>query len=181
VVHRLVTTLLDERLDPAEGLVVLYHERWEQERAIDELKTHQRERPVLRSRTPAGVVQELYGLLLGHFVVRSLMQEAARRRGLDPDRLSFTAAVKVLRCRLPECPRSRRGRGRWHAALVAEVGEEVLPPRANRINPRVIKRKMSNWLKKRPEHLRYPQPTNGFPARDRVTVVSRFHCIPAVS
>lgn len=161
-VHRLVTTLLDERLDPAEGLIVLYHERWEQELAIDELKTHQRERPVLRSRTPAGVVQELYGLLLGHYIVRVLMQEAAGRRGLDPDRLSFTAAVKVLRCRLPECPRSRRGRGRWYAALLEEVGEEVLPPRADRINPRVIKRKMSNWLKKRPEHLSYPQPSKEF-------------------
>lgn len=160
--HRLVTTLLDERLDPAEELIMLYHERWEQELAIDELKTHQRERPVLRSRTPAGVVQELYGLLLGHYVVRALMQEAAARRGLDPDRLSFTAAIRVLRCRLPECPRSRRGRGRWYAALVEEVGEEVLPARRDRINPRVIKRKMANWLKKRPEHLGYPQPSKDF-------------------
>jgi hypothetical protein len=46
-------------------LIVLYHERWEEELTIDELKTHQRERPVLRSQTPGGVVQELYGLLLG--------------------------------------------------------------------------------------------------------------------
>ncbi len=40
-------------------VVVLYHERWEEELTIDELKTHQRERPVLRSQTPAGVVQEI--------------------------------------------------------------------------------------------------------------------------
>ncbi|HEY2156751.1 MAG TPA: IS4 family transposase [Isosphaeraceae bacterium] len=161
-VHRLVTTLLDERGDPAEDLIVLYHERWEQELAIDELKTHQRERPVLRSQTPAGVVQELYGLMLGHYVVRALMQEAAGRRGLDPERLSFTAAVKVLRCRLPECPGSRRGRGRWYEALLADVGEEVLPKRRDRINPRVIRRKMSHWLKKRPEHRNYPQPSKEF-------------------
>ena len=63
--HRLLTTLLDETLDPARALILLYHERWEEELAIDELKTHQRERPVLRSQTPGGVVQELYGLLLG--------------------------------------------------------------------------------------------------------------------
>jgi hypothetical protein len=161
-VHRLVTTLLDARLDPAEELVVLYHERWEQELAIDELKTHQRERPVLRSQTPGGVVQELYGLLLGHYVVRALIQEAAQRRGLDPQRLSFTAAVKVLRCRLPECPGSRRGRGRWYESLLAEVGEEILPERRDRINPRVVRRKMSNWLKKRPEHRNYPQPVKEF-------------------
>ena len=79
--HRLLTTLLDERLDPAATLIVLYHERWEEELTIDELKTHQRERPVLRSQTPGGVVQELYGLLLGHYVIRVLMQEAAASKG----------------------------------------------------------------------------------------------------
>jgi hypothetical protein len=160
--HRLLTTLLDPESDPAETLIVLYHERWEQELAIDELKTHQRERPVLRSQTPRGVIQELYGLLLGHYVVRVLMQETAKRQGIDPQRLSFTAALKILRCRIPECPRSREGRGRWYQALLSEIGEEVLPERRNRINPRVIKRKMSNWKKKRPEHRRYPQPSKEF-------------------
>jgi hypothetical protein len=126
------------------------------------LKTHQRERPVLRSQTPAGVVQELYGLLLGHYVIRVLMHEAAASRGIDPQRISFTGALKILRCRLPECPASRRGRSRWYHNLVAEIAEEVLPQRRDRINPRVIKRKMSNWKKKRPEHRHYPQPTKGF-------------------
>jgi hypothetical protein len=161
-VHRLLTTLLDPGPDPAEALIVLYHERWEQELAIDELKTHQRERPVLRSQTPRGVIQELYGLLPGHYVVRVLMQETADRQGIDPRRLSFTAALRILRCRLAESPRSRAGRGRWYRALLSETGEEVLPERRNRINPRVIKRKMSNWRKKRPEHRHYPQPTKEF-------------------
>jgi hypothetical protein len=160
--HRLLTTLLDEALDPAEALVVLYHERWEEELTIDELKTHQRERPVLRSQTPGGVVQELYGLLLGHYVVRMLMQEAAKQEGIDPRRLSFTGALKILRCRLPECPASDRGLRRWYRDLVAEVSEEVLEERRNRINPRVIKRKMSNWNKKRPEHRHHPQPHKEF-------------------
>ena len=162
--HRLLTTLLDDKLDPAKALIVLYHERWEEELTIDELKTHQRERPVLRSQTPAGVVQELYGLLLGHYVIRVLMQEAAATQGIDPRRLSFTATLKILRCRLPECPKSERGLHRWYQDLVAEVAEEVLKKRRNRINPRVIKRKMSNWKKKRPEHRNYPQPTKEFGA-----------------
>ncbi len=106
--HRLLTTLLDERLDPAETLIVLYHERWEEELTIDELKTHQRERPVLRSQTPGGVVQELYGLLLGHYVVRVLMQEAAVTQGIDPHRLSFTAALKSSGV---GCPSARRAVG----------------------------------------------------------------------
>jgi hypothetical protein len=160
--HRLLTTLLDEDLDPARTLIVLYHERWEEEVTIDELKTHQRERPVLRSQTPGGVVQELYGLLLGHYAIRVLMQEAAKSQGLDPQRMSFTGALKILRCRLPEAPASRRGRSRWYHDLVAEIAEEILPERRDRINPRVIKRKMSNWRKKRPEHRHYHQPTKGF-------------------
>ena len=160
--HRLLTTLLSATRHPAKRLILLYHERWEEEVTIDEIKTHQRERPVLRSETPAGVVQEIQGLLLAHYVVRVLMSEAARQEGLPPRRLSFVGALKVLRCRLPECPRSRAGLRRWYEEVLAEIAEEVLPERRNRINPRVIKRKMSNWKKKRPEHRHYPQPTKKF-------------------
>jgi hypothetical protein len=160
--HRLLTTLLSAARHPAQRLIGLYHERWEEEVTIDELKTHQRERPVLRSETPAGVVQEIQGLLLAHYVVRVLMCEAARRDQVPPRRLSFTGALKVLRCRLPACPKSRAGLRRWYDDLLAEIAEEVLPERRNRINPRVIKRKMSNWRKKRPEHRHYPQPTKKF-------------------
>lgn len=167
--HRLLTTLLDANLDSAETLIQLYHERWEEELAIDELKTHQRERPVLRSQTPAGVVQEIYGLLIAHYLIRVLMQEAAAKQGVDPQRISFTDTLKILRCRLPECPRSERGRRQWYHQLITEIAEEILPPRRNRINPRVIKKKMSNWEKKKPKHRRYPQPQKEF--RDAVVVL----------
>lgn len=160
--HRLLTTLLDARRDPARALIELYHERWECELAIDELKTHQRQRPVLRSQTPAGVVQELCGLLLGHFVVRALMAEAAARQAISPRRLSFTGALQILRCRWPECPRGERGRRRWYEALVREVGQERIEARRDRVNPRVIKRKLSKWPKKRPAHHRHPQPQKKF-------------------
>jgi hypothetical protein len=167
--HRLLTTLLGAAKRPAKRLILLYHERWEEEVTIDEIKTHQRERPVLRSQTPGGVVQEIQGLLLAHYVVRVLMSEAARANGLPPRRLSFTGALKVLRCRLPEVPKGRVGLRRWYEGLLAEVGEEVLPGRLNRINPRVIKRKMSKWPKKRPQHRPYPQPTKSF--QDRIVVI----------
>ena len=160
--HRLLTTLLDWRQDPAKTLIELYHERWEEELAFDELKTHQRQRPVLRSETPAGVVQEIYGLLLGHYVVRALMCAAAATKEIAPRRLSFTATLKILRCRLPECPRSEPGRQRWCHNLLTEIAEEILETRRDRINPRVIKCKMSKWLKKRPEHRRNPQPKQKF-------------------
>jgi hypothetical protein len=167
--HRLITTLWDEHLDPARDLVVLYHQRWEEELTIDELKTHQRQRPVLRSQTPSGVVQELYGLLAAHGLVRRAMHEAAWRAGVSPRRVSFTGALKILRCRLAECPADDRGRTQWHDDLIAEIAEELLPKRRTRINPRVIKKKMSNWAKKRPQHRATTKPKELF--RDTIVIL----------
>ena len=107
-------------------------------------------------------MQELYGLLLGHFVIRKLMFDAAEQAAVAPRDLSFVNTLKILRCRLPEAPRSVSGLRRWHQQLLTEVAAEVLEPRRNRINPRVIKRKMSNWLKKRGKHRNSPQPTKTF-------------------
>jgi Transposase DDE domain/Insertion element 4 transposase N-terminal len=90
-VYRLVTTLLNPRVAPALDLLALYHERWEVELVIDEIKTHERaQRKVLRSQTPEGVEQELSGIFLAHYAVRAVMAHAAMEAGLDPDRLSFT-------------------------------------------------------------------------------------------
>ena len=100
-IYRLVTTVLDPTAAPAEEMAALYHERWEIETALDELKTHLRgAKIVLRSKTPDLVRQEFYGLLLAHFAVRGLMQEAALQAGEDPDRLSFVHAVRVIRRKL---------------------------------------------------------------------------------
>jgi hypothetical protein len=96
--YRLVTTILNHQHAPAYELAALYHERWEIETALDELKTHLRgARIVLRSKTPDLVRQEFWGLLLAHFAIRSLMHEAACRAGEDPDRLSYIHAVRVVR------------------------------------------------------------------------------------
>lgn len=161
-VHRLLTNLLDAEGFPWLELVIEYHERWEQELMNDEQKTHQdprrAEKPAqLRSETPDGVRQEVYALSLGHFVVRALMFEAAREERLDVDRLSFTGCFRILQCRLPECDtRTPQAFTAWLKSLFREMREERLPPRRNRINPRVIKRKMSKWPKKRPIHNRLP-------------------------
>ena len=100
--YRLVTTILDPAQAPAAELAALYHERWEIEGALAELKTRLRgARVVLRSKTPELVRQEVWGLLLAHFAVRGLMHEAALRAKEDPDRLSFLHAVRVVRRKLP--------------------------------------------------------------------------------
>src|SRR3712207_2570165 len=92
--HRLLTTILDPARAPAAELAALYHERWEIEGALAELKTQLRgARVVLRSKTPELVRQEVWGLLLAHLAVRGLMHEAALKADEDPDRLSFLHAV----------------------------------------------------------------------------------------
>jgi hypothetical protein len=100
--YRVVTTILDPRQAPAAELASLYHERWEIEVALAELKTGLRgARVVLRSKTPELVRQEVWGLLLAHFAVRGLMHEAALQADEDPDRLSFSHAVRVIRRKVP--------------------------------------------------------------------------------
>ena len=160
--HRLLTTLLDAKTSPAQELILWYHERWEIELTDDEAKTHQDPRRAsksthLRSQTPTGVVQELYALSLGHFVTRALMSQAAQARGVNPERLSFLSCLQILRCRLPEAVgRTPAGLRTWYQGLLAEMGQEMLPLRANRINPRVVKRKMSKFKKKRAQHRPVP-------------------------
>ena len=100
-IYRLITTILDPTPAPAKELAALYHERWEIETALDELKTHLRgAQIVLRSKTPELVEQEFWGLLMAHYAIRGLMHEAALRADEDPDRLSFLHSVRVVQRRM---------------------------------------------------------------------------------
>ena len=101
-IYRLVTTIPDHQQASACELAALYHERWEIEAALDELKTHLRGAQVtLRSKKQDLVRQEFWGLLLTHFALRGLMHEAALKADEDPDKLSFIPAVRVVRRKLP--------------------------------------------------------------------------------
>ena len=103
--YRLITTLLDPEATPAQELAALYPQRWEIELTLDEFKTHLRGgQVVMRSKTPELVKQEFYGMMLAHRAVRSLMNEAALRQNLDPDRLSFTHSIRVIRRKLAATP-----------------------------------------------------------------------------
>src|SRR3954470_18436169 len=141
--HRLITDLTNPDDLPAHEAPLVYHERWEEELAFDEIKTHLSARAVpIRSKTPAGVVQEIYGLVLAHYVVRRVMHDAAVVASQDPDRLSFIDSLRVLQCQLPESPAVSPGT--WYQRLLKEVRCQVLRPRRDRWYARVIKRKMSN-------------------------------------
>ena len=141
-VYRLVTTLLNPRVAPASTLINLYHERWEIELVIDEIKTHARaQRKVLRSKTPEGVRQELYGIYLAHYAVRVLLAEAAVEAELDPDRLSFTDGLFELTemLSLALTVESEEAIVPLLKRLRHKLARHVLPPRRLRINRREIK------------------------------------------
>jgi hypothetical protein len=149
-IYRLATTWLNPRTAPALELVDCYHERWEIELSFDEIKSHQRlQVPVLRSRTPQGVKQEIYALLLAYYAVRFHMHEAACQAGVDPDRLSFTDAVFVL----AETTRDlAQVQPVDHAPLMQEMYERLtahrLPERRLRANPRVLKKLYRKYKRK---------------------------------
>ncbi|MFN0071494.1 MAG: IS4 family transposase [Chloroflexota bacterium] len=164
--HRLVTTLLDPAQAPAVDLVVGYHERWEAELTLDEQDTHLRQaRPLFRSGKPVGVLQEYYGMLRAHYLVRAVMADAAATAPvpLDPRRLRFTLAVQLVTDAIPEFqlvdPSEHERR---YALLLADLRRDPLPARTGRQNPRVLRYRRRKYPPKRPRHIPWPQPTIPF-------------------
>jgi len=149
--YRLITTLLDSECFAARLLATEFHRQWEEELTIDELKTHLLGRKLpIRSENPREVVQEICGLLLGHWAVRRLMVEAAQSAQIAPLLLSFTASVKVIRRAVPEFQRTLPEQLELLSErLVNQLLDEVLPERENRSNPRVVKKRVSKYRAKK--------------------------------
>jgi hypothetical protein len=162
--YRLITTLLHPTRYAAYDLAGAYHARWEQEGGFDEMEIHQ-QRPgtLLRSKKPVGVLQELYALLIAHYAVRFVMAQAAEQAALPPLRLSFVRALHLIGEAVNDfllvAPSEY---ARLYVRLLAEIARRPLPARRPRCNPRVVKRKMSNFALKRPQHYQIPQPTKPF-------------------
>jgi hypothetical protein len=138
--YRLVTSLLDPAVAPAHELAALYHQRWELETTLDELKIHQvgPAGTVLRSKTPDGVAQEVWALLLVHYAIRALMHQAALVDQVDPDRLSFIRSLRVVRRSVTRPgglsppaagPRRSQGHRRDPAAPTTSTAAASLPTR----------------------------------------------------
>jgi hypothetical protein len=150
--YRLVTTLLDPGRYPAAELIRLYHERWEIETAYLEIKSTILGGRVLRARTPAGIDQEIYALLVTYQLLRTAMADAtAAQPGTDPDRASFTIAWQAARDQLIAAAGVIAG---TTIDLTGTIGRRVLasllPARRLRTSPRAVKRAISKYQARGP-------------------------------
>jgi len=168
--YRVITTLLNPGLASAHELACAYHERWEIEVVIDEIDTHQRlVGRTLRSLTPVGVIQELYGVLLAHYAVRKLMHQAALMAEVDPDRLSFVHALEVVRDAVPEFQLvAAEQHQQLYERMLRDIAAKRVAARRTRSNARVVKRKMSKFNLKRAQHYQPPKSQRSF--REAVVV-----------
>ncbi|MDQ4040038.1 MAG: IS4 family transposase [Actinomycetota bacterium] len=146
-IYRLVTTILDPDC-PAAEIVRLYHDRWEIETAFLELKQTILGGRVLRARTPTGVEQEIYALLVTYQTLRIAITDAMiSRPDVDPDRASFTIALGAAR---DELVKAAGVIADTVIDLVGTIGRRVLnnlmPDRRLRTNPRVVKRAISKYV-----------------------------------
>ena len=150
----LLTSLLDAKLYPAKELIALYHERWEEEIAYDEVKTHMLDREeAIRSRTPDGVRQELWGIAIAYNLIRVEMERAAAEAGVPPTRISFTAAMALIKDEIGRLQGERLALGTIPSRLAylrQNLKRLVLPERRERTYPRAVKVKMTNYPRKRP-------------------------------
>jgi len=151
----LLTSLHDPEKYPAKELVALYHERWETEVGYDEIKTHLLDRQeTIRSKTPAGVRQELWGIALAYNLVRLEMERVAKEAGVPPTRISFVASLAMIRDEFHTLSLRTMTPGSVPASLARlrqRLKRLILPPRRpERAYPRAVKLKMSNYPRKRP-------------------------------
>jgi hypothetical protein len=101
-IFRLITTIIDPGEASADQLAQAYHERWELESSFRELETYLKAGRGIRSKSPELVRQEIWGLLLAHYAIRAFMVEASDTVDLDPDRISFTRTLHIVRRRISD-------------------------------------------------------------------------------
>lgn len=149
----MITSLLDDARFPAAEIRTLYHERWEIELGFDEVKTHMLDRlEAIRSKSPTAVAQEMWGALIAYNLIRLEMQRVARELGVHPLRISFVAALRecVIQWQFAASASDGTIPGSF-ASITDRMRHYVLPPRSpQRVFPRAVKLKMSNYNRKVP-------------------------------
>ena len=154
----LFTSMIDAKRFPAGEIRALYHERWEIELGYGEIKTRMLERlETIRSKSPAAVAQEVWGLLTAYNLIRLEMERIADEIGVAPLRISFLAALRYIADEWgwAAITMSPGAIPRHLADMRDKIRRFLLPPRRpERRYPRAVKIKMSNYPRKRPERSR---------------------------
>jgi hypothetical protein len=148
----LLTSLIDPAEYPRSDIVALYHERWEIEQGYDEIKTEMLDREEsIRSRTPEGVRQELWGILIAYNLIRLEMEAVAVEAKVEPSRISFVGAMRLISDEWLWCAVAQPGAIPKHLRNLrsALVGLVLPVRRSERSYPRTVKIKMSNYPRKR--------------------------------
>ena len=143
----LITNILEPDAASADELGRLYKQRWEHETTLDEIKTHLNLSAItLRSKNPDRVLQEFWAMLMAHYAIRLLMYKAAIHGKIDPDRLSYTHTVNVVKDnvtmeRNAHCDECGSKKPKSEKRLINEVLEERLPARRARTRARGTRRR----------------------------------------
>jgi transposase IS4-like protein/DDE family transposase len=146
--YQLVSTICDPACSAVE-LARLYHQRWEIETSYFELKSTLLDGRVLRARTPQGIDQEVYALLVTYQTLRIAIADALTGRpDLDPDRASFTIALTTARAQLTATAGVPGSTIDLRGMIGRRVLAGLLPARRPRTSPRVVKRAISNYTVK---------------------------------
>ncbi len=151
----LLTSMLDSDRYPTQEVVGLYHERWELELGFDEIKTEMLDRlESIRSRTVAGVEQETWGILLAYNLVRLEMARTAAELGVEPTRISFVTALRIICDTWSWCAVASPGALPARLKNMRDIFTRLILPerRRSRRYPRAVKIKMSKFPRKRPDH-----------------------------
>jgi hypothetical protein len=147
--YLLITTLTDHRRYPATELVTLYHQRWQIETSYLELKSTILGGRVLRARTPNGIAQEIYALLVTYQALRIAMSDATGTG--TADRAAFSIALNTARDQVIQATNVIAD---TTIDLIGKIGHAVLdhplPTRRTRTSPRVVKRAISKHRAKGP-------------------------------
>lgn len=154
--YRFFTSLLEPSTYSAVELIQLYAQRWEEEIALDEIKTHQGgattvNRPVIfRCQTSRRVLQEAYGLVIAYNLVRAVMTESGVRHGVPPRSISFVDSLERIRsAALLMAAAPTRCLPTIFADLIRSIAQCGLPNRRRRDVPRAVCVKMSSYPLKR--------------------------------
>jgi hypothetical protein len=164
----LLSTILDPVDARAEELAAAYHDRWEEETANDQVKTHLRgPGRVLRSRLPDLVRQEIWAWLSVHYALAVLIARAAEAADIDPDRISYTRTLRLVRRTATGTAAFPLRTGTRRCPLTADLRRpwERSPTRPGRLSPARVRRGFRNIHPKTTHPAGAPKPSRPGPGR----------------